>query len=1434
MKTIIFQSAILFFIFFLLLSIQTQAQDLFNSQQSFIPYSSFAGTPQRAIGADLDNDSDKDVLFSNLGYIGWYENTSASFGSVRQITNSGLIDLNALQAIDLDGDGDKDVLYSFKNLFTDKIEWFENEGNGNFSDDPRLVSEEEGNVYADDLDGDGDMDLVATFFDDPADIDRVVWYANDGTGNFGSKNIITDDFNNNRFRRPRTADLDGDGDRDVYVVSYWGVKWYKNDGNGNFGSENRISSQVDRPNSANAADLDGDGDLDMVTSTSHDNRVKWFENLGGGSFGEEQTITDLVYDITGAYVGDLDGDGDIDVISSSYSDNKIAWYPNDGIGNFGNQIIVASSAMEVLNLDIVDLDGDNDLDILSNTGWDYYIAWYENDIKLELFVTVNINNAPCIGATNGSLQVQLSGLPAALTPPYSYTWSLNSGQDTGTGISQSEFFSIDNLAAGSYTIEVTNADMSVTGTASNYNIGGVAGSFFEIIDIVTTNSSNALPNGSIEITVDGGKPDYTFNWSGVTSGSASSSSLTFTIPFLQAGTYDINITDSEGFPTSHTITLLDETAPVNTCENPLDIVILNDVSGSVDAVEYAESKQFFIDFVGYLNLGTGTNDSRVAIIEWSGTEEQEVRIPITGEINKLQNYTSSNRIYHGGTNPQGALQYGYEYLANNARTDVTKILVLSTDGHDGQLSGSLIALSKQFQAEGYIVVTIAFDESFSSGYTRNILTETASIPLLAPGAPAYSQLDNTLANNIVNIYVCPSDPGSSNTVYFNRDGVLEIIDYTLISSCPNPQNIEVTFTVTAQQQLSLPPGTPITFYYNNPELFSATQILTTFVPCAIEAGASETLTVSLPISNPASIWGVLNDDGSQSPPISFPITQIPESVYLNNLDYISVCIAPIPTLTAFKYTTTPKPICDNTVIYTVDVCNVSELDAVNVKVTDQAPSGFLLQNTNENLNDCATQNNDGSFDIPAGCCASITYQYNTSNAPADNYYNQGVLLSGPNGQIYQNFVGEGISSENVTIGQGINCDSDEVLFSKTVNITQICEQSFITYTFEIDNQTNVALQGMQFRDVLPSPVIWAAEPYLLAGLSIGSTDITGRQTADFTIAEIAPQTVATFSMDAYLGDWNASGILNNTATLSDFPDFVNDNGSDLSSSSESININALPSLESQVFEIIEGDTATLSVIMNGDNLLEWTTIGGGILADYNAIATTYIPSESDIEAGFVDFTVSAESPIEGCGEASANLQLIIRDKICLGLDRTTSTSLLLPDIEALDTLTLCAGESVTLKVNTDDIEASQYRWQDGSPSPTFLVTQSGNYSVEVTDSSTCQLLSDQIFIEVQGDEDRNAFILPTAFSPNEDGINDAFRARAAFPLEVLQFDFWIYNRWGELIFQGNELEKAWTGGDNPLGVYVWYYQAEIYIDVEGCEEVQKLQVSNKGNVTLIR
>lgn len=55
---------------------------------------------------------------------------------------------------------------------------------------------------------------------------------------------------------------------------------------------------------------------------------------------------------------------------------------------------------------------------------------------------------------------------------------------------------------------------------------------------------------------------------------------------------------------------------------------------------------------------------------------------------------------------------------------------------------------------------------------------------------------------------------------------------------------------------------------------------------------------------------------------------------------------------------------------------------------------------------------------------------------------------------------------------------------------------------------------------------------------------------------------------------------------------------------------------------------------------------------------------------------------------------------------------------------------------------------------------------------------------------KSTLYIPSAFTPNGDGINDRFGVKA---LNITQFNLKIFNRWGELIFETDEVTNLWDG-----------------------------------------
>ena len=76
--------------------------------------------------------------------------------------------------------------------------------------------------------------------------------------------------------------------------------------------------------------------------------------------------------------------------------------------------------------------------------------------------------------------------------------------------------------------------------------------------------------------------------------------------------------------------------------------------------------------------------------------------------------------------------------------------------------------------------------------------------------------------------------------------------------------------------------------------------------------------------------------------------------------------------------------------------------------------------------------------------------------------------------------------------------------------------------------------------------------------------------------------------------------------------------------------------------------------------------------------------------------------------------------------------------------------------------------------------------------------------------------VPNTFTPNGDGKNESFRPVITSPPECWLFwEFQIYNRWGNVIFESDYPGQPWTGNvDSSIhyvsdGVYVWKLKADI-------------------------
>ena len=256
------------------------------------------------------------------------------------------------------------------------------------------------------------------------------------------------------------------------------------------------------------------------------------------------------------------------------------------------------------------------------------------------------------------------------------------------------------------------------------------------------------------------------------------------------------------------------------------------------------------------------------------------------------------------------------------------------------------------------------------------------------------------------------------------------------------------------------------------------------------------------------------------------------------------------------------------------------------------------------------------------------------------------------------------------------------------------------------------------------------------------------------------------------------------------------NGDCISRDSVFITIKRFPELEVTYYNsFCEGDSISLNVSPLGYPI-EWST-------------------------GSTDSTITVKEP----GKYSVSQKCL--DTLTNGPMVTTNSYFMIvvkispPDFDLAKDSILCIDKTLTL--NAACLYGT-YVWNDGSTEDTLTVNIPGQYWVTATNE--CGTLTDTADVKLK---DCTCYLtIAEAFTPNNDNLNETF-APTYISCEFKQYQFDVFNRWGQLIFSTGNYNLKWDGNYRgihaPQGIYVYVLN---YVDQDGVRN------SEKGIISLIR
>ncbi len=159
----------------------------------------------------------------------------------------------------------------------------------------------------------------------------------------------------------------------------------------------------------------------------------------------------------------------------------------------------------------------------------------------------------------------------------------------------------------------------------------------------------------------------------------------------------------------------------------------------------------------------------------------------------------------------------------------------------------------------------------------------------------------------------------------------------------------------------------------------------------------------------------------------------------------------------------------------------------------------------------------------------------------------------------------------------------------------------------------------------------------------------------------------------------------------------------------------------------------------------------------------------------------------------------------------------IPPFELGNDIDTCFETTVILSV--DLFSNITYSWSTGDTTNQIEIVRPGLYTVELTSQDGCSE-ADSLYINSEGCNQQ--VFIPNAFTADGDGILDDWGVFVLLPPEV--FFVAIYNRFGELVYESNDVNFRWSGVEGSQSILSGVYSYRMQVD-------DKFYM---GNISLLR